>query len=210
MGGKSLSQEGRIGLVVTTALSGRWGSIGISREDAFDIIKSFCQTVNKDSDASDAIKAFFFQTQDALMAFRKDDFYTIQKEPPFSDFAFANALSLAQSWSEGGEDGLQDHFNRTFSDGWEQNVPLQSLIMLKGGNGFSENEAIVIGVEDLGKRTRCEYWFLNYTFGDDCDLGMHMTTFSERLGKRFSTYVVTCPENKSKQVFFDITDQTYE
>lgn len=144
------------------------------------------------------------------MAFRKDDFYTIQKEAPFSDFGKANMTAFLNTWRVGGNDAVADEFNRIFTNGWESKVPPQPIIRLKGGDGLSPENAVIIEVEDLTKRIRCEYWYINYIFGEDHELGMHMTTSSEDSDKMYSMHSVTTSTGKEADVYFDISSQTYD
>lgn len=210
MGNRQLSEIAIHGLIISAAAAGRWKQVGIEKMDALEVLQTFCRIEGPRGDNYDTVRGVFCRTQDALMAYRMDDFCTIQKEPPFSDFGMANLVGFLDAWEKGGDQGVSDLFELTFSDGWEAREPIQQIITLKGGNGFSEDEAVKIDVTDIKKRVRCEYWFLNYTFGDGCDFGRHMTIISQRSGKRFSSFMVTCPEEQSKQVFFDISDQVYE
>lgn len=210
MNSKKLSERAMHGLIFTSVACGRFGEFGLERAEALQLIQQFCEIEGPRGEPDQLTLSLFNQTQNALMAFRKDDFYTIQKEAPFSDFGKANMTAFLNAWRAGGKDVVADEFNRIFINGWESKVPQQPIIRLKGGDGLSQRDAVIIEVEDLAKRIRCEYWYINYIFGEDHELGMHATTYSDDFDKMYSTHSVTTSTGREANVYFDISNQKYE
>lgn len=210
MSSKKLSERAMHGLIFTSIACGRFGDLGMEEAEALQLIQQFCEIESPRGDPDQIALSLFNQTQNALMAFRKDDFYTIQKEAPFSDFGKANLTAFLKAWRAGGKDAVTDEFNRIFINGRESRLPPQPIIRLKGGDGLSPENAVIIEVGDLAKRIRCEYWYINYIFGEDHELGMHMTTSSGDSGKMYSMHSVTTSTGREASVYFDISNQKYD
>lgn len=210
MASKQLSERAMHGLIFTSIACGRFGDLGMEKAEALQLIQQFCEIEGPRGEPDQIALSLFNQTQDALMAFRKDDIYAIQKEAPFSDFGKSNMTAFLKAWGAGGNDAVTDEFNRIFINGWESKVPPQPIIELKGGDGLSKRNAVIIEVEELAKRIRCEYWYINYFFGEDNELGMHATTYSDDSDKMYSTHSVTTSTGREANVYFDISNQKYD
>jgi hypothetical protein len=123
-----LTESERYCLVASSVLCGKWQSVGLNREEALNLIKGFFNDINSTAEPEETAKSIYYPTQNALMAFRKDDFYTIQNEPPSSEFGLENLVKFLTTWKEGVEESFKLVFNHIFSQGWEERRPQQDII----------------------------------------------------------------------------------
>lgn len=196
-----LSNNHLVGLSICTMSSGKWELLGLKRSDALEVIRDYCEQIGLHSDSEEAAKSVFYSSQNALMAFRKDDFYTIQKEPPFSSFGYNNLVEFLNVYKSGGEEALKETFNKIFSEGWENRVQDQPIIKILSGDGKTEETAVRFSTDEMPKRIRAESWFVHYQFGlqdKDWEKGLHFSTITNH-----SLWVVMLPDGNSENVFFD-------
>ncbi len=194
------------GLVISTVACGQWETLGLSKNEASNLIKDFCKNIYPNNKAEDVAKSVYHSTQNGMMAFRKDDFYTIQGEPPFSDFGRENLIKLINAWDEGGEESLEQLFNQIFSQGWKERITQQQTIKILSGDGESIENPVKFTINDIEKRVRAENWYLNYQFGKEgqnWERGIHCTTFQPNTYKIISAWSIEFPDGTTKNIYFD-------
>lgn len=201
-----LTEDELYGLVVSTVAFGQWETVGLSKNEALNLIKDFCKNIYSNNKAEDVARSVYYSTQNGLMAFRKDDFYTIQREPPFSDFGRENLIRLIAAWEENGEDSLEQMFNQIFSQAGQERTPQQQTIEILSGDGESIENPLKFSTNDIEKRVRAENWYLNYQFGKEgqnWERGIHRSTIQPNTYKMISGWSIEFPDGTSKNIYFD-------
>lgn len=143
-----------------------------------------------------------------LMAFRKDDFTTIQKEAPFSRQGMANLVSLLSAYREGGKNKVVSKYRELKKSG-KMNAHDNEIITYSGGNGEFRGQAVVIHAQNSFWGVAAEYWYLNYTYGtiepvDSVTLRGAYTR--EDPGKVYDQVGFRTYEGELKHVFFNVTE----
>lgn len=96
-----LDDQGMLGLIVCSIACGDLEKINLGDKQAYELLSTFLtQTLSGQDDGSRRIDGFIARTQDALMAYRKEDFLFIQSEPPFRTYARSNLQEFAGLWRE--------------------------------------------------------------------------------------------------------------
>jgi serine/threonine protein kinase len=198
---EGLTENELVGLVTCSVCCGEWETVGLNRIEALEGIKDFCKYTNSSTQPEDAVKRVFNLTQNGLMAFRKDDFYTLQKEPPFSDFGFNNLVEFLTAYRNGGEELLEEIFNEIFCEGWKEKVPEQPIIRILRGDGRTKESAIKFSISEIVKRVRAEFWYVYYQFGKGWE-HMHSTALGDD-GKTYSCWILDLQDGANKTIYFD-------
>jgi hypothetical protein len=154
-----------------------------------------------EGDAEKFAEQAYISIQNTLMAIAKDDFLTIQKEPPFRSQGQANFIAMVKAYQEGGVDGLRKELARVRAA--KETVP-DAPIRVEGGTGASMDSALRVMTADRKRGVAAEYWYLNHRFGP---VEARAQSLREAPGKRYYD-VVTCaiPGGESRTVYFDITE----
>ena len=152
-------------LMITTIAAGT-KIPGITLDSIIDILPGFFDISKSHfgNDVSAAAHQTYLQIQWALMAYRKDDFITIQKEPPFNRHGKANFISLLTAYNEGGKEKLRIALENVMKLGGRSSFN-EDPIHFSGGSGQSLSDAVVILTRDNELGVAAEYWYLHYTFG---------------------------------------------
>lgn len=201
-----LTEDEMSGLVVSTVVCGQWETVGLSKNEALNLITDFCRNIYPNNKAVDVAKSLYYSTQNGLMAFRKDDFYTIQGEPPFSDFGRENLIKLITAWEKEGQESLERMFNQIFSQSGQERTPPQQTIEILSGNGESIENPLKFSISDIEKRVRAENWYLNYQFGKEgqnWERGIHRTAIQPNTYKSISAWSIKFPDGTGKNIYFD-------
>src|SRR5262249_39690389 len=151
---------------LTYIVDGRWDQVGILSEDeASNFLLTYLPHLKVGNDIQKFAKYAYLDLQNTLMAFRKDDFCTIQMEPPFSEFGQQNFIKLINTWRNKGDAGYKEEFKQIFFAGWKQQKPKLKLITYEGGSGDTRENAIIIHAPNNEKGVFAEYWYLYFKFG---------------------------------------------
>ena len=153
------------------------------------------------NDAAAAAHQAYLQIQWALMAYRKDDFITIQKEPQFSRQGRANFISLFNAFNEGGKEKLRAALEEVMKPGGRSSYN-EDPIRYSGGEGTSMGDAVILLTSDKELGVKAEYWYLNYTYGRIKKRSQSLRDGGN--GKHYDCISFDTPEGESKSVFFDI------
>jgi hypothetical protein len=152
-------------LAILSALyvtDGRWDDLGLTEEDACDMLAHFFHCLR--GDLRDAIGTCYDSLQNSLMARRKDTFEQIQNEPPFSLFGETNMRAFLEAWIEGGKPLVTERWPTIFAAGWREQRAVQTPVRIQVDTGDSADHAIGLetGPRDRGK---IQSWYFNYLFG---------------------------------------------
>jgi hypothetical protein len=192
-------------LVVFIVASGDWEANGISRIDAFNSLADVCKILAVNDNLDRTAEGFALSCQNALMAFRRDSFEVIQKEPPFQSYAIANLKSLANSWAIGQEAKMLENFTSIFAD-QRYKETAKPILKIVSGDGKTIDSPVKFSDCTIEIRGKCECWFINYTLGyesQDWYRGSHFTTSRESDGLGISLWEVSLPDGSSRSFYFD-------
>lgn len=158
-------------LAILSALyvtDGRWDDLGLSEEDACDMLAHFFHCLR--GDVREAIDICYGSLQNSLMARRKDTFEQIQSEPPFSRFGEANMRALLDAWMEGGKSSVTARWPAVFNGDWRTQKQGQLPVRILVDTGDSADHAIRIVDAGTRDRAKVQSWYFNYLFGKEWKL----------------------------------------
>lgn len=148
-----------------------------------------------------AAERFYAEIQCALMANRKDDFLTIQQEPPFNKQGKINFISMLQAYNQGGVSQLRSTLEDIMKRG-DQGALKGEPVKYQGGDGQSMEKAVVICTGDGDLGVAAEHWYLNYTYGRIVMQGQSL--YDGKNGRYYDLVRFVMPSGETKGVYFDI------
>jgi hypothetical protein len=86
----TLNEQELATLVNQFILDGRWDQVGLDKSEASELLLQYFKCLRIGDDIKGFVNGIYITLQNTLMALRKDDFRTIQLEPPFSKFGRQN------------------------------------------------------------------------------------------------------------------------
>ena len=100
----SLTFVDRVILVTAFLTAGRWNEVNLSETEAAELLLEHLKCLKPHNHEQN--RRMFLWIQNRLMAIRKDDFFRIQLEPPFSNAALRHLNRLDDAWKSRGSDGF--------------------------------------------------------------------------------------------------------
>jgi hypothetical protein len=193
------------GLLLTTAflISGRWAELNLSEAEAAELLLKHleCRTPH----GLERNRSMLLRIQNRLMAIRMDDFFRIQLEPPFSNEALRHLNRLDDAWKARGADGFYLEWKNTFTPDVLKKHQGPSVLAITGGPGHSEHDAFCIEAIDPIAKINAEYWYLNYVYGLNFELGNQFLIGPKDSGRRFDVLEIVMTNGVQRRLFFDVT-----
>jgi hypothetical protein len=150
---------------VTLAVAGIWKTVTEHDISAtiLDVVRALAEQRIR---PEELVYRIFRPVQTALMAQRAAKFLSIQLDPAFSTFAQQNLERLYAAYLGEGEAGFRRAWSSIFRSGWELHRPTESIVVCEGGDGRTEEGAIVLkpGDENPETAVAAEYWYLLVRF----------------------------------------------
>jgi hypothetical protein len=192
---------------------GCWNLLGLSQEEGLNLLKKYLMTL-KFGDSEDVAKVirkeFYLYIRNTLMAMRRKDIYATQNDPAFSNWGRGNMTQLAEDYSLGGEDFLDETLEHIFHSGWESEKPEPCIIGFDENAGTSKETAIAIyNAPSHEDGIEAEYWYLHYKFGrarEDWDLMMQKLVKDPENNKTYDVLDIRFPNNMARTIYFDISE----
>lgn len=201
MSSRSLHESDMALILITQLANGDLTGNNEAENIGFSLFEVFTKPFST-LDPENAAKSFLMLIQESLMARRKDDFITIQKEPAFGKKCKNNFIELLKSYRQGGKDLLKEKYselitavNKTTDD---------VLVEYTGGTGISIDEAIRIHTSDHDLGIAAEYWYLNYAFGRIEKQSQSQVQGDD--GKYYDQINFKISDGREIWVYFDISD----
>jgi hypothetical protein len=202
----NLNHQEIASLVTTFVADGRWNNIGLNEIEGEQYLLDFIASLLQKDDPERITKTIYLGMQNTLMALRKDDFLTIQEEPPFSPFSRHNFDKLLRAWIANGKSGYTKEFRQIFNPAGGYQKPKQEITTYSGGPGYSRENAVIIHANDKELGVNTEYWYLYYTYGRNWRPGTQRLTTPDSEGRRFDVIDINFPTGETKSIYFDITE----
>jgi hypothetical protein len=182
---------------------GRWTEMGLDETAGRGQLLYHFSQLHDDGELLDVVKKSSGRLQRRLMALQRGTFEEIQREAPFSRHAQRNMETLLRAWQEEGEAGFAQAWVKTFPVGWEGAREPEEPIRIVGDGGDSQERALdVVGAPDQETRVAAEWWYKDYTFGQEWRSGLHLTTRPEENGTRYSAHELEIPPGGKKWIYF--------
>ena len=207
-----MSESELVSRAVTRAVAGIWNNV--TEQNAAAMILDIVGVLAREGVKPRELAArIFMPIQTFLMAQRADSFLSIQLDPAFSKFAQGNLKQFYAAYLREGESGFRRESSRVFSSGWELHRPSESIVICKGGDGRSEECAIVLnaGDEDPVTAVTAEYWYLSYVYGRmNSDWRKTLQTLIRgKNGKRYDDLLIELSNGERLNIFFDVSHLSY-
>lgn len=190
-------------LIAMHVAAGWWEDFGNSEERAKSFLMSMIKVLK--AHGPEAIRDLVWTMQNTLMAQRKDDFQTIQMQPPFIPCVRNHLEILDEWWVSDGEQGFNEMWDMVFRSGWRAEVVPHEIIRLSGGRGDSAETALRVHAPDAETRICAQYWYLHYTYGrrnEDWKLGIQGLTVPDERGREFDVMNVILPDGEENKFYF--------
>jgi hypothetical protein len=195
-----------LGLIVCSVACGNLEKINLGEKEAYELLGTFLkQTSSGQDDGSLRIDGFIARTQDALMAYRKEDFLFIQSEPPFRPYARSNLQEFAGLWREHRTEEVRRRYSAIVRNRGQER-PTYEPIRILSGKGESPVDPIKFSTDKLEERIRAENWYMNYLFGPRETFWneiLHKTTTDPGGTRLLSAWDVELRDGSRKSIYFD-------
>jgi hypothetical protein len=197
---------------VTLAVAGIWNN-ATEHDSAATILDILGTLARRGVKPEEVALQIFAPIQTFLMAQRAADFLSIQLDPAFSTFAQSNLERLYLAYLREGEAGFRRAWSSVFRSGWESHRPSESIVVCEGGDGRSEEDAVVLkpGDEDPETAVRAEYWYLSYVYGrrNSDWRKIQQDLIAGQNGKKYDDLLIELSNGERLNIFFDVTHMSY-
>ena len=185
-------------LLVFTCIAAGQDIAGMPVQMMVDALAGFFREVCSTGSPQSAADQLYASVQCTLMALRKDDFLTIQREAPFNRRGKANFAAMIAAYNQTGEEGLRQKIIEIRSQPPEN----EASIEYTGAPGSSPKNAVRIHADESSLGVACEHWYLNYTYGRITKRAVRLET--DAAGTPYDVFSFTDPSGESKTVYFNI------
>lgn len=209
----TFSETEKLVLTAIFMADGGWNLMGLSQEEGLTFLKKYIMTliIDDSEDVGQVIrKELYLYIRSTLMSMRREDIYSTQNDPAFSNWGKDNMIQLAKDYSSGGEDFLDETLECIFHSGWESEKPEPCIIGFDENAGTSKETAIAIyNAPSSEDGVEAEYWYLHYKFGrarEDWDLMMQKLIKDRENNKTYDVLDIRFPNNIARTIYFDISE----
>lgn len=164
---------------------------------------SLVQDKSGGEDTGSLVKGLLADLQCQLMAYRKDDFFTIQQEGPFCPQGRENLVALVDALRSGGKEKVMALYRELETTG-RLTCGKNEVTSYSGGPGDNRGNAVVIHAKNGSLGVATEYWYLSYTYGAVTVVDAVTVTGTD--GKVYDQVRVDDYKGERKSVFFDVSE----
>lgn len=194
---------------ITYIVLGRWEGLVDSEDQARGSVMAVVQQVQEAGcKRQELIRQVYLPLQILLMARRRGDFCSIQREPAFSKASQRNFASLYDAFILGGKAAFDGEWKRIFNSPENSTGSGGSVITYSGGPGLWKESAVLLKGGDWETTVYAEYWYIAYSYGRmgvDWKLRIQALIKEEQEGKRYDLLEIELPEERHLRLYFDIS-----
>ncbi len=152
------------------------------------------------------IDAVFLKMQNVLMALRKDDFETIQREPPFSPTARHNLRRLTWSYRKRGEEGFVRAWEELFAPGWEARKTPNPIVTWECEPIDTRETVLRFVAPTQHLAVTALYWYIYYHHGREWKVFYRKLLEQDRFGRQYDYMAIKTTEGEFHKFYLDVTE----
>lgn len=194
---------------ITYIVLGRWEGLVSSEDQARRSVMLVVQQLQEAGcERRELVRQVYLPLQILLMARRRGDFCTIQREPAFSKIGQRNLASLYDAFILRGKSGFDSEWQRILISPESSTGSGGCVVSYSGGPGLWKGSAVCLRGGDWETTVHAEYWYAAYLYGRmgiDWKLCIQALTERDREGKKYDILEIELPGEGRLRIYFDIS-----